>query len=99
MTAASSKVATPAVFLDRDGTIMRDVDYCSNPENVEILSGVPEALRRVKQKGFKIFVVTNQSGIGRGYFSESDYRAVEAEVARQLGADLIDVIFLSASAE
>jgi D-glycero-D-manno-heptose 1,7-bisphosphate phosphatase len=93
MTAASSKLPAPAIFLDRDGTIMRDVDYCSNPEEVEILPGVVEALRRVKQKGFKILVITNQSGIGRGYFSDSDYRAVEAEVARQLGPDLIDATY------
>ena len=75
----------PAVFLDRDGTLMRDVEYCGDPAQVEIFDGVPEALRRLKDAGFKLIVITNQSGIGRGYFSEQDYRAVEKEVARKLG--------------
>lgn len=74
----------PAVFLDRDGTLMRDVEYCRDPKQVEIFDGVPQALRRLKDAGFRLIVITNQSGIGRGYFSESDYRAVEAEVQRQL---------------
>lgn len=80
----------PAVFLDRDGTIMPDVDYCSDPSAVEIFDGVPEALRRLKGAGFRLFVITNQSGIGRGYFTEEQYRAVESEVNRQLGPDLLD---------
>lgn len=81
---------SPAVFLDRDGTIMRDVDYCSDPGAVKIFEGVPEALRRLKNAGFRLFVITNQSGIGRGYFTEEQYRAVESEVNRQLGSDLLD---------
>ena len=84
----------PAVFLDRDGTIMRDVDYCGDPQRVEIFDGVPTALRRLKAAGFKIIIITNQSGIGRGYFSEHDYRAVEAEVARQIGPELIDATYM-----
>ncbi|MDQ6913173.1 MAG: HAD family hydrolase [Verrucomicrobiota bacterium] len=74
----------PAVFLDRDGTLMRDVEYCGDPKQVEIFDGVWQALRRLKNAGFKLIVITNQSGIGRGYFTEEDYRAVEAEVQRQL---------------
>lgn len=72
---------------------MRDVNYCSNPEAVEIFEGVPEALRRLKKAGFKLFVITNQSGIGRGYFTEKQYRAVEAEVDRKLGSGLIDATY------
>lgn len=79
-----------AVFLDRDGTIMRDVDYCGDPKLVEVFAGAPRALRRLKSAGFQIIVITNQSGIGRGYFTEADYRAVEREVDRQIGAGLID---------
>ncbi len=75
----------PAVFLDRDGTLMRDVEYCSDPKQVEIFDGVPQALRRLKDAGFKLIVITNQSGIGRGYFTEQDYRAVEEEVQNRLG--------------
>ena len=79
----------PAVFLDRDGTLMRDVAYCSDPEAIEIFPGVPEALRRLRENGYKLLVITNQSGIGRGYFTDEQYRVVEAEFLRRLGPDLI----------
>lgn len=83
----------PAVFLDRDGTVMRDADYCSDPKQVQIFAGVPEALRRLKANGFKLIIITNQSGIGRGLFSIDQYHAVEAEVIRQLGDNLIDATY------
>ena len=82
-----------AVFIDRDGTVMEDCVYCSDPKNVRIFPGVPEALRRLKSNGFKLIIITNQSGIGRGLFTVEQYRAVEAEVLRQLGDDLIDATY------
>ena len=82
-----------AVFVDRDGTIMHDADYCSDPKQVQVFPGVPGALRRLKSKGFKLIIITNQSGIGRGFFSVDQYRAVEAEVLRQLGDNLIDATY------
>src|SRR5438128_9360483 len=85
--------ASPAIFVDRDGTIMEDLDYCSDPKDVKIFPGVPEALRRLKSNGFKLIIITNQSGIGRGLFTVEQYRAVEAEVLRQLGAGLIDATY------
>jgi D-glycero-D-manno-heptose 1,7-bisphosphate phosphatase len=85
-----SDAKSPAVFIDRDGTIMHDADYCSDPKQVQIFSGVPEALRRLKDKGYKLIIITNQSGIGRGCFTVDQYRAVEAETLRQLGDGLID---------
>jgi len=88
----SSNETYPAVFLDRDGTIMRDVDYCGDPDRVEIFPEVPDALRRLKANGFKLIIVTNQSGLGRGYFTEKDYHAVEQEVRRQLEG-LIDATY------
>jgi D-glycero-D-manno-heptose 1,7-bisphosphate phosphatase len=89
MTDASS----PAVFIDRDGTIIEDRDYCSDPSEVKLFPGAPEALRRLKSNGFKLIIITNQSGIGRGLFTLDQYRAVEAEVLRQLGAGLIDATY------
>ncbi|MFL6589333.1 MAG: D-glycero-alpha-D-manno-heptose-1,7-bisphosphate 7-phosphatase [Chthoniobacterales bacterium] len=83
----------PAVFLDRDGTLMRDVDYCGDPANVEVFPEATDALRRLKQNGYKIVIVTNQSGIARGYFTEQQYREVEAEFVRQLGEGLIDASY------
>jgi D,D-heptose 1,7-bisphosphate phosphatase len=91
MTAAPERRA--AVFLDRDGTIMRDVNYCSDPRDVQVFTGAADALQRLKRGGFKVFVVTNQSGIGRGYFTEQQYRAVEAEVNRQIGHAVIDATY------
>lgn len=91
MTSANSK--SRAVFVDRDGTIIHDADYCSDPSQVRAFDGAADALRRLKDAGFKIIVITNQSGIGRGFFTEKQYRAVEAEVARQLGNGLIDATY------
>ena len=86
----STKTKSPAVFVDRDGTIMHDADYCSRPDQVQVFDEAGAAFRRLKKSGYKIIVITNQSGIGRGFFTEQDYRAVEAEVARQLGNGLVD---------
>ena len=82
-----------AVFIDRDGTIMEDTDYCSDPKDVRILPGVLEALQRLKSRGFKLIIITNQSGIGRGLFTLDQYRAVEMELLQQLGDDLIDATY------
>jgi D-glycero-D-manno-heptose 1,7-bisphosphate phosphatase len=82
-----------AVFIDRDGTIMEDTDYCSDPKDVRIFPGVREALRSLKSRGFKLIIITNQSGIGRGLFTLVQYRAVESEVLRQLGNRLVDATY------
>lgn len=95
MTVSSSETL-PAIFLDRDGTLMRDVDYCGDPGEVEVFPGATEALRRLKESGYKLIIITNQSGIGRGYFGEDDYRAVEREFSRQLGDDLVDATYYCA---
>jgi D-glycero-D-manno-heptose 1,7-bisphosphate phosphatase len=88
-----SNELSAAVFIDRDGTIIEDADYCSHPKQVKVFPGVPQALRRLKSKGFKLIIITNQSGIGRGFFSIDQYRCVESEVSRQLGHGLIDATY------
>ena len=87
------EVLSPAVFIDRDGTLMRDVDYCGDPNEVAVFDAVPPALQRLKAAGYKVIVITNQSGIGRGYFNEKAYRSVEAELERQVGPGLIDATY------
>src|SRR2546421_8985004 len=77
---------SPAIFLDRDGTLMRDVDYCGDPGDVEVFPETGEVLRRLRRHGYKLIIITNPSGIARGYFTEEDYRFVEQEILRQLGA-------------
>jgi len=89
----STRAKSRAIFVDRDGTIIHDADYCSDPSQVQVLEGATAALRRLKDAGYKIIVITNQSGIGRGFFTEKQYRAVEAEVSRQLGNGLIDTTY------
>src|SRR5438046_2319882 len=85
--------STAAIFLDRDGTLMREVNYCCDPKEVEIFPGVPEALLRLKAGGYKLIVISNQAGIGRGYFTEAQYRLVEAEVARAVLPATFDAVY------
>ena len=72
---------------------MRDVDYCSDPQAIDMFPDVHEALRILKEGGYKLIVITNQSGIGRGYFTEEQYRDVEAEISRQIGQGVIDATY------
>jgi D-glycero-D-manno-heptose 1,7-bisphosphate phosphatase len=74
----------PAVFFDRDGTLIHEAHYCSNPSQVRAIDGAPGALVKLADAGFVLVIVTNQSGIGRGYFTHDDYRRVHEEVLWQL---------------
>ena len=85
--------ARRAVFFDRDGTLMEDAHYCGDPALVKVFPGVPEALRRLKEAGFGVFIITNQSGIGRGLITEAQYRAVHEEFLRQAGSGWIDASY------
>jgi len=66
-------LSRPALFLDRDGVINIDHTYVSKKEDFEFVDGIFELCRSAKQLGFLIFVVTNQAGIGRGYYTEKDF--------------------------
>jgi len=85
-----------AVFFDRDGTLMEEVGYCSDPAQVKVFAGVPEAIENLKRAGFLAIVITNQSGIGRGLFTEAQYAAVQQELLRQIGAGRIDASYFCA---
>ncbi|MBI2623042.1 MAG: HAD family hydrolase [Candidatus Liptonbacteria bacterium] len=73
-----------AVFLDRDGTLVKDSGYFHDAERVEFLPGVIEGLRRLQSAGFLLIVVSNQSGVGRGYFPECDTIAVNEKITELL---------------
>ena len=73
-----------AVFLDRDNTLIYDPGYIHEPEKVRLLEGVPEGLKLLKDAGFLLVVVSNQSGIGRGYFEEEDFWAVNRRLQELL---------------
>ena len=62
-----------AVFLDRDGTINADKNYLYRPEDFEFLPGAVEALKMLQASGFLLIIITNQSGIARGYYTENDF--------------------------
>ncbi|HMC89625.1 MAG TPA: HAD family hydrolase [Gemmataceae bacterium] len=74
-----------AVFLDRDGTLIEDVGYPNDPRAVRLLPGAAAALARLQEQGFRLIVISNQSGIGRGMVSPEQARQVHEELARQLG--------------
>jgi D-glycero-D-manno-heptose 1,7-bisphosphate phosphatase len=74
-----------ALFLDRDGTLILDKVYLSDPAGVEVIAGAEAGLRRARELGFLIFLFTNQSGIGRGYHTLEDALAVNARMEELLG--------------
>jgi D-glycero-D-manno-heptose 1,7-bisphosphate phosphatase len=80
-----------AVFLDRDGTINVEVQYLHKVEEFEFIPGVPAALKRLKEAGFLLVVVTNQSGIGRGHYDEAALDAIHShmhEMLAKVGASI-----------
>jgi D-glycero-D-manno-heptose 1,7-bisphosphate phosphatase len=74
-----------AVFLDRDDTLNINVPYLGDPAQVKLLPHVPESLRRLQDAGFLLFVVSNQSGVGRGLISKEQVESVYAEIIHRLG--------------
>lgn len=73
-----------AIFVDRDDTINCDVHYCRRPEDFKLLSGVGLGIRLLNEAGFKVVVVTNQSGIARGYFTEEMLERIHRKMADEL---------------
>jgi D-glycero-D-manno-heptose 1,7-bisphosphate phosphatase len=76
-----------AIFIDRDGTLILDRDYLHRPEEVQFVQGAITALKRASDAGFVIIMVTNQSGVGRGYFTLSDVENVHAYIIQQLARE------------
>ena len=96
MSRLSHPIVPQALFLDRDGTVIEDRHYLCDPDGVALLPGVGEALKRMARAGVRLFLVTNQSGIGRGYFSEADFRACQArldDLLRPYGVSFAEVRF------
>jgi D-glycero-D-manno-heptose 1,7-bisphosphate phosphatase len=77
----------PALFLDRDGTLIVDTGFVRSPEEVVLLPGAAQAVARANAAGWLTVVITNQSGIARGILSEDDYQAVSRAVERQLAKE------------
>jgi len=73
-----------AIFLDRDGTLIAEKNYLSRPEDVNIFPATPAGLKRLGDAGFRLFIVSNQSGIGRGYFTLADVDNVNQHLGLEL---------------
>jgi len=82
----ASDQSPTVVFFDRDGTLIRDVHYLSRPEQVELLPGAAEAVARLNAAGIPVILVTNQSGIARGYFTVTDYERAHQRFTELLAA-------------
>ena len=76
-----------AAFLDRDGTLVRDVGYARRPDDLALLGGVRDSLAKLRSGGFLLIVITNQSGIGRGFLREDEYPLQIERLAELLGSE------------
>ena len=78
-----------AIFLDRDGTLIVEKNYLKRPEDVKLFPATPLGLKRLGDAGFKLFIVSNQSGVGRGYFTLADVDRVNQHLCQGLAADSV----------
>lgn len=76
--------SVPGLFLDRDGVIIEDTGYPSKVEDVRLIPGAAEVISSFRERGYRVFVVTNQSGIGRGYYDDLDYIILKAHIGKLL---------------
>jgi D-glycero-D-manno-heptose 1,7-bisphosphate phosphatase len=88
----------PALFLDRDGVIVEETNYLGDPKDVAMIAAAAETIAAFNRSGLPVVVVTNQSGVARGYFSWADFEAVQAEIAARLAerGALVDAVFACA---
>ncbi|MGC8515469.1 MAG: D-glycero-alpha-D-manno-heptose-1,7-bisphosphate 7-phosphatase [Thermoplasmata archaeon] len=73
-----------ALFIDRDGTINHDCPYCRDPKDLRIFDDAVDIIKDFRKRGFLIVIVTNQSGINRGYFSEAEYETFNSALLEEL---------------
>jgi D-glycero-D-manno-heptose 1,7-bisphosphate phosphatase len=83
----------PALFLDRDGTVIENLPYLDDPAGVSLIAGAREAITAFRAAGHAVVIVTNQSGVARGLLSPEQYRAVEAAVIEAIGPGLVDATY------
>lgn len=81
----------PAIFLDRDGTLIVERNYLADPAHVELLPTVAESLVRLAEAGFLLVIVTNQSGVGRGYFTPKRLDEIHARMLQMLAEQGVQI--------
>ena len=86
-----AETLSKAVFLDRDGVINQDLAYVHRIEDFHFIDGVFEACRQLEAQGYRIIIVTNQSGIGRGYFTETDFQRLTEWMRQQFAAEHVEI--------
>lgn len=85
------RAPSPALFLDRDGVIIEDTGYVGSYDGIRLVDGIVDTIRHFRDQGYHIFVVTNQSGVGRGYYDEDDYNLVRAKIVSDLKAQNVSL--------
>jgi D-glycero-D-manno-heptose 1,7-bisphosphate phosphatase len=86
MADATDRPRRPAIFLDRDGVINVDRGYTHQPDQLEWIPGAPDAVRLMNEAGYYVFVVTNQSGVARGYYDEAAVKRFHLHIQQNLAA-------------
>ena len=88
-------MANRAVFIDRDGTIAENVGYCRSPEDFKLFPTMVKAIKLLKQHAFKVIVITNQSGIARGYLTEETLAQIHQKMKEELAKESahVDAIY------
>lgn len=81
-----------AIFIDRDGTLIEEKNYLHRPQDVKFFTGAISALRKAVEAGFTIVMITNQSGVGRGYFSMADVEKVHERLCSDLMSEQVSLI-------
>jgi D-glycero-D-manno-heptose 1,7-bisphosphate phosphatase len=90
--ASSAKPFSKTLFLDRDGVVNVDHGYVSQPKDFEFIDGVFSACKQFQDAGYKIVIITNQSGIGRGYYSEQDFAKLTDWMVEQFKNNAVDIL-------
>jgi D-glycero-D-manno-heptose 1,7-bisphosphate phosphatase len=80
----SCRTGRPAVFLDRDGTLVRNVEYLADPRGLRLLPGAADAVRRLNEAGFAVVVLTNQSGVARGILDEATLERIHLRLLERV---------------
>lgn len=81
----------PFIFLDRDGTLVEDTGYLRDPSTVDLLPLVVQGLREMRRKGYRLFVVSNQSGVGRGIITDEQFTAVHNRILECLNRESLEL--------
>ena len=81
----------PAIFLDRDGTINKDIEYLHESEKFQLIPNVLHGLKKMQNMGYRLIIITNQAGIGLGYFTKEDFYSVNRKMFRMFSEESINI--------